>query len=507
MGQTKTLLHDRYSIMHIEYTSNFSKVFFALDTYQNPPRNCVIQIFESTVRNPKVAAWIEQEFQKEVKLLKELSLVERHLPEIYTYFSHSQSYYIVRELIEGRILSKKVLTEGSLSPPEVREILIKLLSVLKHLHQEGIIHHNIKPKNIILRTEDRLPMLINFSSIKQIVTTYGFHGDKQLFFLNNSYGYMPPEQALDRSVSASDLYSLGLTAIFLLSAKHPLDLTVDYDSGKIKLPRSIILQDFSLAKILATAISPNLSDHYSSAAAMLDDLQRRKSHFIGHRLSPKQADSITTPQQAYSDKKNWGEIAIYIISIVYAISAGIIAWYDWNLLQNNPVRLLPVPKVALPTTPVETSPTVAEGSSILNSQSNGLVEIPILATGTSKAELRKVLGEPNAIQKGYWQNSSAWIYKNRVNNSIDLGYLFDLDTARLRQTEVAIAPAVGLGTIEDILTSLLQGKMTPSISQKLQAIYYKREKEYSFKLNNLKGTIKREPDNHIYLGVWEADFH
>ncbi|MEM8722628.1 MAG: protein kinase [Cyanobacteria bacterium P01_G01_bin.39] len=501
MGQTKTLLHDRYSIVHIERTSNFSKVFFALDTYQSPSRNCLIQVFESTVRNAKVAAWIKQEFYQEAKRLKKISLIERHLPEIYTYSSQSQTYHLVRELIEGKILHKKVLAEGVMSPPEVREILIRLLSVLQRLHQSGIIHHNIKPKNIILRTEDRLPMLINFGSIKQIVTTYGFHGDKQLFSLNNSYGYMPPEQALDRSVAASDLYSLGLTAVFLLTAKHPLDLTVDSDSG-VKLPTSIMQQDPSLAKILATAINPNLSDRYSSAAQMLDDLQSRKSHF------PK-VNSPTKIKPASSEsQKNWWKVAIYLISLIYAASAGMIAWYDGHLSQNKAVRPLLEPKVAAPINSQETPINpVANRPSMLNNQSNSLVEIPIVATGTSKAELRKVMGEPNAIQQGYWSNSSAWIYKNRANNFIDLGYLFDQNTEKLRQTEVAISPAIDLRTIEDILTSLLQGEMTPSIHRKLETIYYRGDQAYSFKLNNLEGTIKREPDNDIYLGVWEADFH
>ncbi|MEM7592082.1 MAG: protein kinase [Cyanobacteria bacterium P01_A01_bin.83] len=500
MGQTKTLLHDRYSIVHIERTSNFSKVFFALDTYQSPPRNCLIQVFESTVRNAKVATWIKQEFYQEAKRLKKISLVERHLPEIYTYSSQSQTYYLVRELIEGKILHNKILTEGSMSPPEVREILIKLLSVLQRLHHSGIIHHNIKPKNIILRTEDRLPMLINFGSIKQIVTTYGFHGDKQLFPLNNSYGYVPPEQALNRSVAASDLYSLGLTAVFLLTAKHPLDLTVDSDS-RIKLPASIMQQDSSLAKILTTAISPNLSDRYSSAAQMLDDLQSRKFQL------PK-VDLPTKIEPAKDRKQNWWKIAIYLLSLIYAASAGIIAWYDSHLSQNKVVRPLLEPKVAAPINPQPTPINpVANRPSMLNNQSNSLVEIPIMATGTSKAELREVMGEPNAILKGYWSNSSAWIYKNRANNFIDLGYLFDQNTERLRQTEIAISPAVELETIEDILTSLLQGEMTPSINRKLETIYYQGGTAYSFKLNNLEGTIKREADNDIYLGVWEADFH
>ena len=101
MPETETLIYNRYSILHIERSSNFSKVFFALDTYQNPPRSCVIKVFEPIVQKLKIARWIEREFQQEAKRLKQLSLNNSHLPEIYTYSCDFQVYYLVRELIEG----------------------------------------------------------------------------------------------------------------------------------------------------------------------------------------------------------------------------------------------------------------------------------------------------------------------------------------------------------------------------------------------------------------------
>ena len=195
------------------------------------------------------------------------------------------------------------------------------------------------------------------------------------------------------------------------------------------------------------------------------------------------------------------------MSSVYIIGTAIIVWYDWNLNRNAFVPEFPEPSTSTTLTPLTTPKTTAKKQSILNSKSNNLIEVPIFPTGTSKEQLRKVLGEPNAIQKGYWANSSAWIYKNRANNSIDMGYLFDIDTNRLRQTEVAIAPSVGLGTINDILNSLLEGNIDPSISQALKKVYQRQENEYLFKLENLSVSIEREDDDHIYLGVWEADFH
>ena len=514
MQEIKTLLHDRYLIVHIEHTSNFSKVFFALDTYQKPPRNCIVKAFEPIVREPKVREWIEPQFLQEAKRLKQLSLVERNLPEVYTYVSDSEACYLVCELIEGENLQQLVLNRGKFSTQEVREILSKLLLVLKHLHQGKIIHQNIKPKNIILRKSDRLPMLTNFGSIKQIMTTYGFYGDKNMFSTNNTYGYIAPEQALGRSVPVSDLYSLGFTAIYLLTAKNPIDLPINADSGKIKLPKSIFEQDLDLANILTIATSPNVKDRYSSATEMLNNLRSSKSNFSFSQLHPSRTafTAFTALRKDNLEHRDWWKLAIYLITILYILSTEIIAWYDWNFSQKPPVISLPEPTFTLPASPPSKQPqTAAKKSSttrpsMLNSRSKEPIEIPIVATGTPKEKLRQILGEPNAIQPGYWQNSSAWIYKSRANNTIDLGYLFDLDTGKLRQTEVAIAPAVGLVTIEEILASLLQGKITPKVSQELAKIYSQQATEYSFELDNLEGNIQREADNHIYLSVWEADF-
>ena len=508
MPEAQTLIYNRYSVLHIERSSNFSKVFFALDTYQNPPRSCAIKVFEPIVQKPQIAEWIGREFQKEAKRLKQLSLNNQHLPQIYTYSNDFQVYYLVSELIEGVTLKEKVQTR-KFSPPEVREILVKLLSVLDYIHDRGVIHQNIQPKNIILRNGDNVPMLINFGSIKQIVATYGFYGDRQIFSATNHHGYAPSEQTLGKAVPASDLYSLGLTAVYLLTAQNPVDLAVEPNFSNFQLPSEIIASEPTLAAVITRAIGSNLAQRYNCASEMLDalldkDLERENFKPLADQLD---TVSFRPPEISRAGKNNfnWWQIIISGLGILCVVAAGILVWQDWNLNQNPPVLYLPEPSTSPPIA-VEPSPSIEAKPSMLNAGKDS-IEIPIFVTGTSKQELRKALGEPNAIQKGYWANSTAWIYKERANGSIDLGYLFDLDTDELRQTEVAIAPSVGLGTIEDILDSLLQGNLVSPVDLELQKIYNRQGDEYTFRLENLAGSIQRDRDDNIYLGVWQADFH
>ena len=542
MPETETLIYNRYSILHIERSSSFSKVFFALDTYQNPPRSCVIKVFEPIVQKLKIARWIEREFQKEAKRLKQLSLNNPHLPEIYTYSCDFQVYYIVRELIEGETLEEKVKSNGKFSTQMVREILLKLLIVLDYLHQEQVIHQNIKPENIILRDEDNIPISIDFGNIKQIVSTYGFYGNKQIFSADNIYGYAPAEQALGKAVPASDLYSLGLTAVYLLTARKPIELAIDAKSNSFQLPEEVVASDPNLAEIISRAISSNIADRYNSASEMCEALLTPNSRSFELKTAANNMSQTDDRKSPVRHSWNWWKAIAYAMGISHLISMGIIAWYDWNLSKSNLVLQLPEPTepttslpsippkqkktavekpsilarqllepteptTSLPSIPPEQKKTAVEKPSILARQAKNSIEIPIFPTGSSKAQLRKALGEPSAIQQGYWANSSAWIYKQQADGSVDLGYLFDPDTDRLRQTEVTIAPSINLGTVEDVLTSLLRGEINPSIAKELQKVYNRQSTEYSFELKNLEGSIQREPDGHIYLRVWEADVY
>ena len=512
MSKIKTILYNRYCVVHIEKNSNFSKVFYALDTYQSPPRSCLIKVFEPRVKKPEIIKWISEEFQKEAKRLKQLSLNNQYLPQIYTYFNEFQVYYIVRELIEGKT-TKEI--QSKFSTQQVREILIELLSVLDYLHQHQVIHQNIKPKNVILRDEDKLPMLLDFGSIKQIVATYGFYGNKQIFSANNVDGYAPPEQIRGKSLPASDLYSLGLTAVYLLTGKHPVDLAIDSHSG-FKIPETIARLDSDLAAILTRAISLNAVDRYSSAREMSISLLAMSSstniqlqQYSMTSGQPNKLDRDYSHRSRDRDSSLWKTI-VYALSVLYIISMGLIALYDWRLSNNISAIQLPSSSLSSPTMPAAPAAApekpVETRRSILSSESRSRI-IPILPTGTQKKRLKEVLGQPNAIEKGYWANSTAWIYQDRADGLIDLGYLFDLNTDKLRQTEVAIAPSMGLKTIDDILDSLLLGEITLPISQGLEKVYRREINEYSFRLGNLEGNIQREADNHIYLGVWEADFH
>ena len=523
------LIDKRFSVLHLEGNSNYSKVLFALDTYQNPPRNCVIKFYKPISQKTQIREWITKQFQLEASNLKQISLSEPHLPEIYTYSYNAQGYYLAKELIEGMTLREHVQSQGVFSPSKVRTILAELLQMLEHLHRKNIIHQNIRPKNIILSASDNTPISINFGSIKQIVATFDFHGNKKIFSINDALGYTASEQALGKSIPASDIYSLGLTAIYLLTGKDPIHLSVQIDSEHYEIPSAIVEKDSNLAAIIARATSLNPDNRYQSAEAMLDALYSEDEPLIyssdrvfhnedrvKKRYPPKAVSVVETTvvknKQKSENHKLVNKWWLVLISLIGLISLANLYFNVRNrkTSSDNTVLQIPETPILLPEIsnklPQKPEP-VARKTSILNDRLRDVLEIPIFTTGSPQKQLRDILGEPNAIKKGYWKNSSAWIYKNQSNGLIDLGYLFDLNTNKLRQTEIAIASSVDLATVEEIANSLLQGNLNPSISSGIKQVYERKTKAYSFKLNSLEGSIEREADDNLYIGIWEADFH
>jgi serine/threonine-protein kinase len=156
--------------------------------------------------------------------------------------------------------------------------LASLLAVLDYLHARGIIHRDIKPSNIILRQEDSKPVLIDFGIAKEIVNTIVDGGGEITSSIAvGTLGYMPPEQAAGKPVYASDLYSLALTAIYLLTGKRPQDLDTNLQTGEMTWRRDNLNIISSFAGVLSKATRSHPSDRYSTAKEMLAATRNRSS--------------------------------------------------------------------------------------------------------------------------------------------------------------------------------------------------------------------------------------
>lgn len=270
------LLNNRYRIIKTLGRGGFGETYLTVDNHMPSGRKCVLKQLKPIVKQSKMPAWMKERFQREAAILEELGDGNSQIPQLYAYFSEDDKFYLVQEWIEGLTLNQYWEQEGNLHRDEVRQILLQLLPVLEYVHSRRIIHRDIKPENIILRQGDQLPFLIDFGAVKEAIATEVVNGNSESTYSASigTPGYMSSEQAAGRPIYSSDLYSLGLTAIFLLTGHAPHELETDPRNGEIVWREHAFNLDSELADILDRSIRFHPRDRFASAQEMLDALNK-----------------------------------------------------------------------------------------------------------------------------------------------------------------------------------------------------------------------------------------
>ena len=223
------LLQERYRAIQILGQGGFGRTFKAVDLSQPSHPYCAIkQFFPQQVNNAEKAAEL---FRQEAQRLAILGY-HPQIPQLLGYFIEDDRQYLVQEFINGRNLAQELAEEGPFKESKIRQLLNDLLPVLQVVHANKVIHRDIKPENIIRRTpffrgvgsRGEL-VLVDFGASKYATqTTLGKTGT-----VIGSAAYTAPEQLRGKAVYASDIYSLGVTAIHLLTQITPFEL---FDSSE-----------------------------------------------------------------------------------------------------------------------------------------------------------------------------------------------------------------------------------------------------------------------------------
>lgn len=137
-------------------------------------------------------------------------------------FEENGTAYFVMEYIDGYSLEDLVKLKGAVPEPRAVEIALKISSALDYIHRRKMTHYDVKPANVMVRSSDGEPVLIDFGLSKQ----YNDEGHAQSTLLVGlSHGYSPLEQYFNKGgdsfMPRSDIYSLGATLYTLVSGRVP----------------------------------------------------------------------------------------------------------------------------------------------------------------------------------------------------------------------------------------------------------------------------------------------
>ena len=149
--------------------------------------------------------------------------------EYYPYNSQNPIHCLVMEKVVGEDLEKYMQKRGlrPINQTTAIEWLKDLIIILEQVHNKDFFHRDIKPPNIMLRSESAELVLIDFGTVRKVTSTVFKQQGGVTGII--SAGYTPSEQINNNAVPQSDFFALGRTFVYLLTGKEPLD-PIMYDS-------------------------------------------------------------------------------------------------------------------------------------------------------------------------------------------------------------------------------------------------------------------------------------
>jgi serine/threonine-protein kinase len=217
----------------------------------------------------------QERFLREAKSIAKLQ--HPNIVVVHDYGRHHGAPYIAMEYVEGLPLDKLIASRANLSLLAKVDILIQVCQALHYAHQQGIVHRDVKPGNIMLLENGKRVKLLDFG----IARAGGRSSISKSGLAMGTTSYMSPEQTKGRqSLDArSDIFSVGVVLYELSTGKPPWIADSDYEiMTKIISepcpPLSSALRDYParLDQILERALAKDPGARYQTAEELAQDL-------------------------------------------------------------------------------------------------------------------------------------------------------------------------------------------------------------------------------------------
>lgn len=272
------LLRTRYRVVEALGKGGFGATYLAKDLQLPGEPLCVIKQLLPQVQEPEALLMARELFRREAKTLGRIGS-HPQVPTLMDYFETPQGFYLVQEYVRGNTIEQEVAQKGVYTEAAVKQFLSEFLPLLQYLHGQEVIHRDIKPANILRRSIDGRLVLIDFGAVKdQVSQLKGGSGLTALTsFSVGTRGYAPPEQLAMRPVYSSDIYSLGVTCLFLMTGKGPQDLDYNPVTGELLWRQAVQTSD-AFATVLGKMLAGSVRFRYQQAVQVMTALDLQPYH-------------------------------------------------------------------------------------------------------------------------------------------------------------------------------------------------------------------------------------
>ena len=258
---------NRYKILDHLGTGGMATVWLGYDTILD--RQVAIKTFKIDANDEDAV----KRFNREAKAVTSLS--HPNIVSIYDVENEGEFYYLILEYVEGMTLKDYMIKNPRIPIETIVHIAKQISAGLSHAHQNGIIHRDIKPQNILMK-EDLTCKITDFGIARA-------YGDTTLTQTNQMLGtvyYLSPEQARGNVATAqSDIYSLGILIFEMITGqipfkgesavaialKHLQEELPEIDKYRENVPQSV-------KNIVLQATMKNPNERYISSKELVEDL-------------------------------------------------------------------------------------------------------------------------------------------------------------------------------------------------------------------------------------------
>jgi len=363
------ILDERYRVVRQLGQGGFGRTYLAQDLHRFDEL-CVLKEFAPQVQGSYALQKAEELFEREAGVLYKLQ--HPQIPKFRELFQVKQEgeglLFLVQDYVDGQtyhaLLDARKRQGLRFNEAEVMQLLLKLLPVLEYIHALGVVHRDISPDNLILRSTDGLPVLIDFGGVKQVAATVIYQLKASAAGALPAIptrlgkpGYAPQDQMYGGIVAPhSDFYALAATALVLVTGKEPQQL-IDPHTLEWNWRREINLSP-NLGGVLDRMLAPRPSDRFGNARDLLQALNGQPAPVIYPPTQPPEprtqaTQAVTpqhtvpvsppplpsaTPQQSFS---LLSKILLVFVSIVVAATVGWLGGNWWIQSQSPPKEAKP----------------------------------------------------------------------------------------------------------------------------------------------------------------------
>jgi serine/threonine protein kinase len=347
------ILGEKYKITKRLGTGGMATVYKA--TQINLGREIALKIIHPNLVNDNESI---SRFYREARDLATLS--HPNIVTVYDFGTEAGLHYISMEYLQGKNLSEIIRQEGRLDELKIVKYIAPIADALNHLHQNGLIHRDIKSSNIFICSNDR-PLLMDFG--------IAYHQDKTISLSGAILGtveFMSPEQARGEVIDGrSDFYSLGVVMYEAVTGRVPFysDSPTSTLYRVVNEPPPPILDDISASKDLKNLILSTLEKDKTkrpqtgsaiydtlNSIITLSEIHRRKIQIDGQKVPEsytsteekrkKNKEKATSKQssekETSSGKKRGWKTGVFITLALVLLLGAAGGWYYFTQMDKTP---------------------------------------------------------------------------------------------------------------------------------------------------------------------------